>query len=189
MPRLPTRISPGLDGSAAKTGISGTLLNQLTQMDGFIHVVRCFEDENMPHPSGSVDPARDILAMDSEFLLNDLIAVERKLEKLNEERKKGAGRDKGIIEREIVFFNRLNEALGEEIPLRDLDISTEEDKMTAGFGFLSLKAHFGGFQSGGRPTGAGNRVCTQTQPDGGPAGQAGNGNRPAAPGRNEDVPG
>jgi hypothetical protein len=129
----------GLDGSAAKTGISGTLLNQLTQMDGYIHVVRCFEDENMPHPSGSIDPARDILAMDSEFLLNDLIAVERKLEKLNEERKKGAGRDKGIIEREIVFFTRLHEALGEEIPLRDLDISTEEDKMTAGFGFLSLK--------------------------------------------------
>ena len=129
----------GLDGSAAKTGISGTLLNQLTQMDGFIHVVRCFEDENMPHPSGSIDPARDILAMDSEFLLNDLIAVERKLEKLGEERKKGAGRDKGIIEREIVFFTRLNEALGEEIPLRDLEISAEEEKMTAGFGFLSLK--------------------------------------------------
>ncbi len=98
-----------------------------------------FEDENIPHPSGSVDPARDILAMDSEFVLNDLIAVERKLEKLSEERKKGAGRDKGIIEREIVFFNRLNEALGEEIPLRDLEISAEEEKMTAGFGFLSLK--------------------------------------------------
>ena len=129
----------GLDGSASKTGISGTLLNQLTQMDGFIHVVRCFEDENVPHPSGSVDPARDILAMDSEFVLNDLIAVERKLEKLSEERKKGAGRDKGVIEREIVFFNRLNEALGEEIPLRDLEISAEEEKMTAGFGFLSLK--------------------------------------------------
>jgi GTP-binding protein YchF len=129
----------GLDGSAAKTGISGTLLNQLTQMDGLIHVVRCFEDENIPHPSGSVDPARDIHAMDSEFVLNDLIAVERKLEKLGEERKKGAGRDKGVIEREIVFFTRLDEALGKEIPLRDLEISAEEEKMTAGFGFLSLK--------------------------------------------------
>ena len=50
----------GLDGSAGKSGISGTLLNQLTQMDGFIHVVRVFEDENVPHPSGSVDPQRDI---------------------------------------------------------------------------------------------------------------------------------
>ena len=55
----------GLDGSAAKGGISGALLNQLTQLDGFIHVVRVFEDENVPHVNGSVDPLRDIAAMDS----------------------------------------------------------------------------------------------------------------------------
>ena len=47
----------GLDGSAGKGGISGALLNQLTQMDGFIQVVRAFEDENVPHVHGSVDPA------------------------------------------------------------------------------------------------------------------------------------
>ncbi len=129
----------GLDGSTTKSGISGTLLNQLTQMDGFIHVIRCFEDDNLPHPNGSIDPARDIIMMDSEFVLNDLIAVERKLEKLAEERKKGAGREKVVIERETMFFTRLQAALSEEKPLRDLDISAEEDKMTAGFGFLSLK--------------------------------------------------
>src|SRR5512133_1414318 len=71
----------GLDGSADKTGISGTLLNQLTQMDGFIHVVRVFEDDNVPHPSITIDPARDINTMDSEFILNDLITTERKLER------------------------------------------------------------------------------------------------------------
>jgi hypothetical protein len=129
----------GLDGSAAKAGISGMVLNQLTQMDGFIHVVRCFEDESIPHPSGGVDPARDIAAMDGEFILNDLIAVERKLERLAEERKKGAGRDKTVIEREVELFNRFNEALGKEIPLRDLDISADEEKTLAGFGFLSRK--------------------------------------------------
>src|SRR5512139_332691 len=48
----------GLDASAGRAGISGTLLNQLTQMDGFIHVVRCFVDEAVPHPQGSVDPQR-----------------------------------------------------------------------------------------------------------------------------------
>src|SRR5450830_1318905 len=53
----------GLDGSAGKTGISGSLLNQLTQMDGFIHVVRCFEDEKVPHINASVDPRRDLSAM------------------------------------------------------------------------------------------------------------------------------
>ena len=46
----------GLDGSASKNGISGTLLNQLTQMDGFIHVVRCFVDESVPHPQGQRRP-------------------------------------------------------------------------------------------------------------------------------------
>ncbi len=129
----------GLDGSAARTGISGTLLNQLTQMDGFIHVVRCFENEQVAHPNGSIEPLRDVQMMDGEFLLNDLIAVERKLERLTEERKKGAGREKGLVEREVVLFERLHAALGEEKLLRDVEISAEEEKLLAGFGLLSRK--------------------------------------------------
>src|SRR5512146_2295036 len=126
----------GLDGSSAKTGISGTLLNHLTQMDGFIEVVRVFEDENVAPPNDTIDPLRDIQSMDSEFILNDLIAVERRLERLAEERKKGGGRDKAVIEREIVLFERMREVLNEEIPLRDIEISAEEEKSFAGFGFL-----------------------------------------------------
>ena len=129
----------GLDGSASKSGIAGTLLNQLTQMDGFIHVVRCFEDDNVPHPQGSVDAARDLAAMDGEFVLNDLIAADRKLERLTEERKKGGGRDRATIDREIELFERLQAALNDEIPLRDIEISAEEEKMLSGFGFLSRK--------------------------------------------------
>lgn len=129
----------GLDGSAGKSGISGTLLNNLTQMDGFIHVVRCFEDENVPHPNGSVDALRDLAAMDSEFLLNDLIAVERRLEKLAEEKKKGAGRDKALIDRETELFTRFHEHLSQDKLLRDLPLTAEEEKMLAGFGFLSRK--------------------------------------------------
>src|SRR5512139_1714563 len=71
----------GLESGAAKTGISGQLLNQLTQMDGFLLVVRGFQDENVAHPAGSVNALRDLDAMTSELLLNDLIAVERKLER------------------------------------------------------------------------------------------------------------
>ena len=51
----------GLDGSSSKEGISGTLLNQLTQMDGFIHVLRVFENPNVAHLSGSIDPRRDLV--------------------------------------------------------------------------------------------------------------------------------
>ncbi len=129
----------GLDGSASRTGISGTLLNQLTQMDGFIHVVRCFENEQVAHPNGSINPLRDVQMMDSEFLLNDLIAVERKLERLTEERKKGAGRDKGLVEREVTLFERLHAALSQETLLRDVEISAEEEKLLSGFGLLSRK--------------------------------------------------
>ena len=74
------RILPGWIAVRPRSGFAGPLLNQLTQMEGLIHVVRCFADDNVPPPSGSVDPARDIASMNGELLLNDLIAVERKLE-------------------------------------------------------------------------------------------------------------
>jgi hypothetical protein len=129
----------GLEGGAGKSSFSGALLNQLTQMDGFVLVVRAFDAPHVAHPSGSVDPQRDIAAMDGELLLNDLIALERKLERLADERKKGAGRDKAVIDRELALFERLHAALSEEKPLRDLDLSAEEEKILSGFGFLTRK--------------------------------------------------
>jgi ribosome-binding ATPase len=127
----------GLEGS--QSAISGQLLNTLTQMDGLLHVVRCFDDVNVTHPSGSVNPLRDIATMDAELLLNDLIAVERKLERLAEERKKGGGRERAVIEREAVLFERFKDALSREIPLREIDLTAEEEKTLAGFGFLTRK--------------------------------------------------
>jgi GTP-binding protein YchF len=127
----------GLEGKSSD--ISGPLLNQLTQMDGFLHVVRCFDDPAVPHPSGSVNPQRDIIAMDSELLLNDLIAIDRKLERLAEERKKGGGRDKGVIEREIALFERFKVVLEDNQPLREIVLSAEDEKTLAGFGFLTRK--------------------------------------------------
>lgn len=129
----------GLDGAAGQSGISGQLLNQLTQMDGFILVVRAFADDNIPHPAGSVNAQRDLETMGEEFLLNDLIAVERKLERLEEEKKKGAGRDKGLVQREKELFDKLHAQLSENQPLRHLTLNAEEEKILAGFGFLSLK--------------------------------------------------
>ena len=129
----------GLEGEASKGAIAGPLLNQLTQMDGFVHVVRCFEDSNVPHPAGSVDPARDIAAMDGELLLNDLIAVERKQERLADERSKGGGRDKAVIDREIALFQSLHAALSADKPLRDVELGAEEEKLLSGFGFLTRK--------------------------------------------------
>ncbi len=126
----------GLEGTSK--GISGNLLNSLSQMDAFIHVVRSFEDDNVPHPSGSVNPSRDADAMLTELLLNDQITVERKLERLVDERKKG-GTDKSLNERQTVLFNRLLDALNEGQPLRKLSFTAEEEKELASFGLLTRK--------------------------------------------------
>jgi GTP-binding protein YchF len=128
----------GLESGSAKSGISGQLLNQLAQMDGFILVARAFESDLVMHPSGSVDAKRDVESMLGELLLNDLIAVERKLERLAEERKKG-GTDKVLNERQITLFTRLLEALNESVPLRKLEYSLEEEKELSSFGLLSRK--------------------------------------------------
>lgn len=129
----------GLEGSQSSSGISGSLLNQLTQMDGFVHVVRCFENASIPHPLGSVDPQRDITVMDNELLLNDLISIERKLEKLTDEQRRGGGRDKLLVTREITLFEKLRDSLTAGTPLRDLEVSVNDEKILAGFGFLTRK--------------------------------------------------
>ena len=128
----------GLEAGSAKSGISGQLLNQLAQMDGFILVVRSFENDLVMHPNGSVDPKRDVDSMLSELLLNDLIAVERKLERLTDERRKG-GTDKTLNEKQTVLFNRLQEALNNNMPLRNLEYSPEELKELASYGLLTRK--------------------------------------------------
>src|SRR6266540_3877562 len=128
----------GLETGSAKSGISGQLLNQLAQMDGFILVTRGFADESVPHPMGDVNPARDADVMLSELLLNDLIAVERKLERLIEERKKG-GTDKVDNERQTALFQRLRDVLSENTPLRKVELSTEESRILASFGLLTRK--------------------------------------------------
>ena len=130
----------GLEGNGSNKGsISGSLLNQLSQMDGFMHVVRCFENSSVPHPTGSLNPLQDLSDLLSEMLVNDLIVVERRLERLDEEMRRGRGREKVLVERERELFERLKEALVDEVSLRTLDLSGEEKKMILGFGFLTCK--------------------------------------------------
>ncbi len=129
----------GLDGSAGSSGITGALMNQLAQMDGFIHVVRHFQNDSVPHVSGSIDPLRDIQVMDTEFILSDLIMVERKLEKLVEEHRRGVTRERSLIELEINLFERLKNTLSDEIPLRNFSFSAEDERILASYGFLSRK--------------------------------------------------
>lgn len=129
----------GLDKGIGKEGLSGPMRNELQQVDGFLHVVRAFENDAVPHADGSVDAVRDLRAIDGEFLLLDLIAVENRLARLDEERKKGKVENKQQMAAETALLERLHAQLETEQPLRDLDLTPEEIKSLRGYGFLTLK--------------------------------------------------
>lgn len=129
----------GLDKGIGEGGLTGPLRNALAQADGFVHVLRAFEDDTVPHPYVTVDPARDLEIIDSEFLLVDLVTVEKRLERLQQELKKGGAVDKRANAVETELMQRLKAHLEAEQPLRDLELSDEERKMIRGYGLLSLK--------------------------------------------------
>lgn len=119
-------------------GFSGQLMNTLATMDALAIVVRAFADDNVPHPSETIDPARDLAQLESEFILSDLIAVERRLEKLEEGIKKGA-RDKDVLQRELPLFQQMKAALDQEKPVRDLGFTDEQTRALRGYGLITLK--------------------------------------------------
>ena len=72
----------GLVAGASKgEGLGNQFLGHIREVDAIVHVVRCFEDENVVHVSGSVDPARDIEIVETELLLKDLESVEKRIER------------------------------------------------------------------------------------------------------------
>ncbi|MFO7575794.1 MAG: redox-regulated ATPase YchF [Bacteroidales bacterium] len=79
---------PGLTGGSGK-GEGNRFLSEIRNTDALIHVLRCFEDENIPHGSGSVDPVRDIETVDLELQVKDLESVEKKIARLERAAKTG----------------------------------------------------------------------------------------------------
>jgi ribosome-binding ATPase YchF (GTP1/OBG family) len=78
-------------GIGEKGGLDGNLLNQITQNDALIHVVRAFDDPNVPHIQETIEPARDLEILDTELILSDLGVVERRLLRIEAGAKKGGG--------------------------------------------------------------------------------------------------
>jgi GTP-binding protein YchF len=129
----------GLGKGAGKTGISGPLLNAIAANDALMLVVRAFQDEGVPHPDGSVDPARDLVTMETELILNDMTTIDRRLERLNGMKHRGTPEERKRMVQEEDLLRRLMAVLDEERPLRVVALSEEEQKMLGGFGLLSLK--------------------------------------------------
>ncbi len=145
----------GVEAESGQGGFGGPLLNQLATMEGYLQVVRVFENPTVPHPQGSVDPRRDLNTLDSELLLNDMLAVERKLERLNEDARKGIVKDKGLHAQELALFNRLLEALGAGQPLRDLELPLADERLLASYQLLTRKPMLVVFNVGDDPAAPG----------------------------------
>ncbi len=111
-------------------------LGSLRVGDAFAHVLRVFEDETVPHEKGSVDPLRDLEDVETELILSDLVVIEKRLERLDKDRKKIKNPE---LDKEFDLLTRCQAALEQDHPLRQLDLDADDEKRIRGFQFLSRK--------------------------------------------------
>jgi len=130
-------------GMGEAGGLAGELLNEISQNDALLHVVRAFNDPNVLHPEGDVDPARDIEIMETELLLSDMTVISNRLERIASRLGKGGdAKERQALADEKTLLQRLLAALEEEIPLREVNLSPAEEKFLRGFNLLSQKPMF-----------------------------------------------
>lgn len=122
-------VAPAEAGGEEKA-LDSASMNLLKNTEALVHVVRAFQNEDVMHPLGGVDPVRDAKALDEELQLADLILIERRIERLEKENRKDQ-------EHQVLCRCRDHIEGGES--LRSLDLSELEVKKIAGYGFLSLK--------------------------------------------------
>jgi hypothetical protein len=108
----------------------------LRMVDALAHVLRVFESDTVPHEKASVDPLRDLADVEMELVLSDLVVVEKRLERLDKDRRKIKSPD---LDHEFAVLTRARLALEAGTPLRALELAPEEEKRIRGFQFLSLK--------------------------------------------------
>jgi GTP-binding protein YchF len=125
----------GLSRGAGKgEGLGNAFLSFVADADALIHVIRCFENPSVPHPEGSVDPARDLEILGMELIFRDLAVVENRLGKLS-------GKKKLLPEEEIEknLLESCRDCLMDERPLRGLELPEADRRALRGFTFLTEK--------------------------------------------------
>lgn len=122
-------------GASEGEGLGNRFLSHIRTVDAILHVVRCFEDADVAHVDGNIDPMRDIDTIDTELLVADLSSAESALDKAGRPAKSG---DKHAQAR-VALLRRCVERLGEGIPLRGMTLSESESALMREFGFLTAK--------------------------------------------------
>lgn len=113
-----------------------TFIDLLRRADGLVHLVRGFEDPEIPHLAGDVDPQRDIRAMEEELKAVDFLSVEKRLERLKADIQKIKSKE---LQDEFDIMTKLKAFLEEGKPLIEFEFKAKEELIIRGFKFLSLK--------------------------------------------------
>lgn len=130
-----TDIAGIVEGASKGEGLGNKFLSHIRQVDAISHVVRCFEDENITHVSGRVDPIRDIEVINLELILADLDSVDKRISKVE---KLAKSKDKeAIAEHEVLVL--LKEAFENEKPARSVELTDEQKKIVQGMHLLTMK--------------------------------------------------
>jgi GTP-binding protein YchF len=122
-------------GASEGEGLGNQFLTNIRETDAVVHVVRCFDDPDVVHVMGSVDPVRDREVINLELVLSDLAVAEKRLERV---RKTARGGDREAVA-EVALLERLVSALGEGQAARTVEMGDEERKLMKGFNLLTSK--------------------------------------------------
>ncbi len=121
-------------GASKGEGLGNKFLSHIREVDAIIHVVRCFENDDIIHVDGSIDPARDIETINLELIFSDVEMVERRLDRST----KAMKGDKSLA-KEVEFLKRLKEELMNEVPARNVECDDEEKEVMASIALLTSK--------------------------------------------------
>ncbi|WP_342399826.1 redox-regulated ATPase YchF [Weizmannia sp. FSL W8-0676] len=130
-----TDIAGIVKGASKGEGLGNKFLSHIRQVDAICHVVRCFEDENITHVSGKVDPIDDIETINLELILADLETVDKRIgrvEKIAKQKDKEA-----VAEYEVLA--KLKAAFEAEKPARAVELTEDQQKIVKGFQLLTSK--------------------------------------------------
>ena len=125
-----------VQGASSGEGLGNKFLSHIREVDAIIEVVRCFDDANITHVTGKVDPLNDIDIINVELILADLEIITNRIGKI--EKKAETTKDKETVI-ELNILKRCHEALLNNIPLRNIELTKDEKKIIKNFNFLTIK--------------------------------------------------
>ena len=127
----------GLVAGASKgEGLGNKFLSHIREVDAICEVVRCFDNSNITHVSGKVDPVRDVDIINIELMLADLEIVYNRINKIGKKASLSADKE---IKSESILLEKLKDALENEMALRDLDLDEDELKKAKSYNLLTIK--------------------------------------------------